>query len=109
MKHLLSATTKFLFVTLLCLSIISCKSKMESAIDDMTSFVNKWEKKTANGKMLTDADKKEFKDDAIDLNNKYKDLQSKASELTAEQQKTVMALGERLTKLMLKSDIIDFH
>ncbi|MBS1579491.1 MAG: hypothetical protein JST29_07625 [Bacteroidetes bacterium] len=73
---------------------------MESAIDDMTSFVNKWEKKTAKGKTLTNDDKKEFKTEVVELNSKYKDLQSKASELTAEQQKTVLDLSERLAKLM---------
>ena len=98
---------KILLLAALCATcLFSCKSKMDSAIDDMDSFVTKWEHKVASQK-ITDDDKKEFKQEATDLSAKYKDLQSQAASLTPQQRAKIMTLGQRMSTLMMNGNLID--
>jgi len=88
------------------MSILSCKSKTESALDDMDSFVTRWEHKLASGS-ISKEDKQAFSKEVTELDVKYKDLQSQAATMTPQEQTRAMDLGQRMSALMLNNALSD--
>ena len=94
------------FIALLLLIVVSCGNKIDNYISDSEKLVEKWKHKTANETPLSEDDKKELRDDLIDLGKAQKEIEADpdlVKEITPEQDKKVSDLTMDIAFIAMKA------
>lgn len=85
----------------------SCSNKIENYISDSEKLVEKWQDKTASETPLSEDDKKELREELIDLGKTQKEIESDpdlVKEITPEQDKKVAGLSMDLAFIAMKAE-----
>lgn len=96
----------FAVTTFLLLTAVSCDNKIDGAISDYEKFINKWEGKAGSDNPLSEDDKKELRNDLIDLGKHRLDIEKNPDllkDMTPEQEKKLQELGMEAAFIGLKA------
>ena len=93
------------FIAIL-LTIISCGNKVDNYISDSEKLVEKWQDKTTNENPLSEDDKKELREDLVDLGKLQKELEANpdlVKDITPEQDKKITDFSMDLALIAMKA------
>lgn len=94
------------FIALLLLIVVSCGNKIDNYISDSEKLVEKWKHKTANETPLSEDDKKELREDLVDLGKAQKELEANpdlVKDITPEQDKKITDFSMDLAFIAMKA------
>lgn len=84
----------------------SCSNKIENYISDSEKLVEKWQDKTASETPLSEDDKKELREDLLDLGKLQKELEANpdlVKDITLEQDKKITDFSMDLAFIAMKA------
>ncbi len=110
-KFLIMETLKInyllIFGALLLLTVVSCGgNKIDNYISDSEKLVEKWKDKTASETPLSEDDKKELREDLLDLGKLQKELEANpdlVKDITPEQDKKITDFSMDLALIAMKA------
>ena len=94
------------FIALLLLIVVSCGNKIDNYISDSEKLVEKWKHKTANETPLSEDDRKELREELIDLGKTQKEIESDpdlVKDITPEQDKKITDFSMDLAFIAMKA------
>ena len=92
------------FIALLILIVVSCGNKIENYISDSEKLVEKWQDKTASETPLSEDDKKELREDLIELGKSQKELEENpdlVKDITPEQEKKLSDMSFEMATIAM--------
>ena len=94
------------FIALLLLIVVSCGNKIDNYISDSEKLVEKWKDKTASETPLSEDDRKELREDLLDLGKLQKELEANpdlVKDITPEQDKKITDFSMDLALIAMKA------
>ena len=92
------------FIALLLLIVVSCGNKIDNYISDSEKLVEKWKDKTASETPLSEDDRKELREELIDLGKTQKEIESDpdlVKEITPEQEKKLSDMSFEMATIAM--------
>ncbi|GEM_PF-1997015 len=102
LNKIIAATFTIMFLS----ATTSCGNKIDNYISDSEKLVEKWKDKTSGENPLSEDDKKELRDDLIDLGKAQKEIEADpdlVKEITPEQDKKVSDLTMDIAFIAMKA------
>ena len=92
------------FIALLLLIVVSCGNKIDNYISDSEKLVEKWNNKSISGKPLSEDEKKELREDLIELGKSQKELEENpdlVKDITLEQEKKLSDMSFEMATIAM--------
>ena len=92
------------FIALLLLIVVSCGNKIDNYISDSEKLVEKWQDKTASETPLSEDEKKELREDLIELGKSQKELEENpdlVKDITPEQEKKLSDMSFEMATIAM--------